>query len=174
MFFLFIAPPSHPFSYAEGRTGEDRRVIFRTTVDMSPFPDDEGFIFDPANTAPEHPDLVWRPVTSLAGQLDWPLAANDPVAQPDLVGPVASLSAYPHSLPLLWSVLHEVALGLLPLLASSPVLFGAVGACVLAGKYARVKADAATHEKILALEHAVVALTNRVSTLEREVLQRAA
>ena len=61
----FITPPSCNFSYAEGRTGhDDHRVIFRRTgpdqFDMSPFPDDEDFVFDPSQAEPEHPALAWE------------------------------------------------------------------------------------------------------------------
>lgn len=67
----FITPPSCNASYAEGRTGpDDRRVIFRRTgvgqFDMSPFPDDEDFVFDPAHVEPEHPELVWERLAVLS------------------------------------------------------------------------------------------------------------
>lgn len=69
----FITPPSCNASYAEGRTGpDDRRVIFRRTgvdqFDMSLFPDDEDFVFDPAHFEPEHPALTWE---SLAVLYTW-------------------------------------------------------------------------------------------------------
>lgn len=74
---FFVTPPGQTppvqLAFCEFNSADFGRCILRRTrdrghvdFDFSLFPADEGFVFDPASTVPEHEQLGWVTMPTLA------------------------------------------------------------------------------------------------------------